>query len=100
MDCEKMGRLMVRVTLSGCGLPLDGAKIYINNAGYITVPDDNGGFSNVITLFEADKKGVKNLFDLRAEHGNAEALVCNRVPVTSGYLTIWNMPLEKSKSPK
>lgn len=95
MDCGNNGRLMIRVTLSGCGLPLDGAKIYINDSYPITIPTDNNGFSNIITLFEADTKGIKHLFSIKAEHEQTKTLVCNNIPVTSGYLTIWNMPLER-----
>ena len=55
MKNKKIGRLIVRVTVNGCGLPLDGAEIFVNGNRYI-VPNDCDGFSMPISLFEADEK--------------------------------------------
>ncbi|MBQ8208881.1 MAG: hypothetical protein IJZ89_09145 [Clostridia bacterium] len=98
MEKRYFGRLMVRVTVNGCGLPLEGARIYIDDETF-TVPNGTDGFSQIISLFESDKKGIGRKYDLRAEFEGFEPLICENIPVTSGYLTVWNMPLS-SKSKK
>ncbi len=100
MKNNQIGRLIVRVTVNGCGLPLDGAEIFVNGNSYI-VPKDCDGFSNPISLFEADEKGISQLFTVKVKYEGFEDLTCDNIPVTSGYLTVWNMPLEpKSKKVK
>lgn len=91
------GKLTVRVTLNGCGLPLDDARIYINNkATPVLLKKD--GFTEEITVFVSSKKGVKHTVDIRAECDGYISLVCRNVPIRSGYITFWNMPLTKVKN--
>lgn len=100
MKNDKIGRIIIRVTVNGCGLPLDGAVIHIDGNTY-KIPKDCDGFSYPIPLFEAAEKGITRRFNVRAEHEGFNDLICERVPVTSGYLTVWNMPLSpKSKKVK
>ena len=59
MERNYYGKLKVKVTANGCGIPLSGACIYINGKRFV-VPQDNNGFSDVITLFEE--------FEIRLTH--------------------------------
>ena len=92
MNSKYTGRIMIRVTVNGCGLPLDGARIYINEKEY-SIPWDKDGFSDIISLFSSSEKGTVKKYTLKAEYEGFATLVCTDVPVTSGYLTVWNMPL-------
>ena len=88
------GRLSVRVTLNGCGIPLDDARVYINNRSTPIIPQKDG-FTEEINFFTSSKKGVRQDVDIRAECDGFESLLCKNVPIRSGYLTVWNMPLTK-----
>ncbi len=90
------GRLMVRVTLNGCGLPLDDARVYINDNTTPILPQKDG-FTEEITVFISSEKGIKHTVDIRAECDGFIPLLCKNIPVRSGYLTVWNMPLRKIK---
>ncbi len=91
------GKLTVRVTLNGCGLPLDDARIYINDKATPISPKKDG-FTDVITVFISSKKGARHNVDIRAECEGFISLLCKNVPIRSGYLTVWNMPLTKVKN--
>lgn len=96
MERNYYGKLKVKVTANGCGIPLSGACIYINGKRFV-VPQDNNGFSDVITLFEAKEKGIKRTFTVKAECDGFDSMICRKVPVRSGYLTFYNIPLSKVK---
>lgn len=91
-----LGKLSVRVTLNGCGLPLDDAKIYINDKMSPVFPKEDG-FTEEIIVFSSAEKGIKHSVDIRAECNGFLSLHCENVPVRSGYLTVWNMPLTKAE---
>ncbi len=91
------GRLMVRVTLNGCGLPLDESRVYINGEITPILPQKNG-FTEEIKIFTSSEKGCKHTVDIRAECDGYIPLLCKNVPIRSGYLTVWNMPLIKVKN--
>lgn len=97
MSDKYAGKLMVRVTVSGCGIPIDGANIYIDNKKY-KIGHGCDGFSEIIPLTENCNKGICEMFSLKAEAEGFQPLVCHDVPITSGYLTIWNMPLSPKSS--
>ncbi len=86
------GKAIIRVTVNGCGIPLEGAKIKIGAKTY-TIKINSAGFSEPITVFASNEKGEKRKISVTA---SAEGFCSlhNDVPVTSGYLTIWNMPLK------
>lgn len=87
------GSVIIRVTANGCGLPLYGAKLYIDGKVF-TIPSESHGFSERIKIFQSDRKGISCFISARAECNGFESLTCNKIPVTSGYITLWNMPLE------
>ena len=91
------GRLTVRVTLNGCGLPLDDARIYINDSPEELHPKKDG-FTEEVPIFTSSEKGVRHNVDIRAECDGFITLLCKNVPIRSGYLTVWNMPLLKVKN--
>ncbi len=99
MNEHFIGKLMVRVTLNGCGLPLDDARVYINNQNSPFLTSQNG-FTEQINVFSSSEKGIKYNVDVRAECDGFVSLHCKNVPITSGYLTVWNMPLTKIKNSK
>ncbi|MBR6603247.1 MAG: hypothetical protein IKK94_04450 [Clostridia bacterium] len=90
------GKLMVRVTLNGCGLPLDDASVCIkgNKTPFYTLEN---GFTEEINIFSASEKGIRHNVDILAECDGFVSLHCKNVPIRSGYLTVWNMPLTKVK---
>ena len=92
MKKNYIGRLMVRVTVNGCGIPLWGARISVDGENYI-IPKDRDGFSDIIELFSSAEKGYQRSFTIKAEYDGFSTMICENVPVNSGYLTVWNIPL-------
>ncbi len=100
MNNDKIGRLILRATINGCGIPLDNVKIEIGDNRFIT-PQNNDGFSLPISLFISDKKGVCKSFTVKASKKGFENTILKNLPVTSGYTSIWSIPMSpKSKTKK
>ena len=97
MEKNYIGRLMVRVTVNGCGMPLYGAKINVDGKNHI-IPLDRDGFSEIIEIFTFEEKGCKRYCTVKAEYEGFAPVVCDNIPVNSGYLTVWNIPLSPIKA--
>ncbi len=94
---EYPAKIMIRVTANGCGLPLTGATLLVDGCPY-EIPESNNGFSQIISVFSSNEKGVSKYCTAEARCEGFNSLICSDIPLTSGYLTIWNMPLERKSN--
>lgn len=101
MKKDDFGRLIIKVTVSGCGIGLEGVTVRIFDREGIQIKQSrtqDNGCTSIINFQRGDAKEYRSFFDVEAECVGYDTLVCRNVPVTYGYLSIWNMPLEKRKN--
>ncbi len=89
-NIEFTGKLSVRVTANGCGLALPDALLFINGSEYNI---NKNGFSDIIPLFTSASKGNRRHIDIICKCNGFECLLSKNIPITSGYITFWNMPM-------